>query len=248
MFPMSAAALLCSYLVPTTRTVRHSPVVASEAPHAEELIAAARHYINEGTGYYSPLDASLMAEDYVFRGPSIGPLNKRDYISVMQYFMMHEAFEDFSPNAFGFTVDPMDPLRVWFFVRASGTYTAKLGGAAGDLAALVTPPASRTRYQGMPEAWSLLFDAEKRVRGQTAGYVADRFEAGSTAAGRGLSFRVLATLGLELPFQPGDVRLQAIQRASKLLEPTGLVPVAVSRAEEVPAWWTSTVSTVQGAD
>ena len=139
----------------------------------------------------------------------------------------------------------MEPLRVWFFVRASGTYTAKVSGALGELAAAVTPPSSRTRYQGMPEAWSLLFDAQKKVRCQTAGYVADRFEAGATAAGRGLSFGVLATLGLELPYQAGDVRLQAIQKASRLLEPTGLVPVAVSKAEDLPAWWTSTV---QGAE
>ena len=104
-------AVLCGYLAPPTRTVRHAPVVvrhtsvvASEAPPAEELIAAAKHFMNEGTGYYSAQDESLFAEDYVFRGPSIGPLNKRDYTSVMQYFMMYEAFEDFSPNAFGYTV------------------------------------------------------------------------------------------------------------------------------------------------
>ena len=139
----------------------------------------------------------------------------------------------------------MEPLRVWFFVRASGTYTAKVSGALGELAAVVTPPSSRTRYQGLPEAWSLLFDAQKRVRCQTAGYVADRFEAGATAAGRGLSFGVLATLGLELPYQAGDVRLQAIQKVSRLLEPAGLVPVAVSKAEDLPAWWTSMV---QGAE
>ena len=109
MFAITTAVL--SYLAPPTRTVRHAPVVvrhtpvaASEAPPAEELIAAAKHFMNEGTGYYSVQDASLFAEDYVFRGPSIGPLNKPDYTSVMQYFMMYEAFEDFSPNAFGYTV------------------------------------------------------------------------------------------------------------------------------------------------
>ena len=109
MFAVTTAVL--SYLAPPTRTVRHAPVVvrhtpvaASEAPPAEELIAAAKHFMNEGTGYYSVQDASLFAEDYVFRGPSIGPLNKPDYTSVMQYFMMYEAFEDFSPNAFGYTV------------------------------------------------------------------------------------------------------------------------------------------------
>lgn len=173
--------LFYTYLAPPTRTVQHAPVVvrhapvaASEAPPAEELIAAAEHFMNEGNGYYSKQDASLFAEDYIFRGPSIGPLNLRDYTSVMLYFMMYEAFEDFSPNAFGYTVrptsprlaspgltltltphpnpspgqvDPMDPLRVWFFVRASGTYTAPVGGAFGKLAAAVTPPSSRTRYQ-----------------------------------------------------------------------------------------------------
>ena len=118
MFTMTTA-LLCSYLAPPTRTVRHAPVVvrhapvaASEAPPAEELIAAAKRFMNEGTGYYSKQDASLFAEDYIFRGPAIGPLNLRDYTSVMQYFMMYEAFEDFSPNAFGYTVRLASPRLV----------------------------------------------------------------------------------------------------------------------------------------
>ena len=40
-----------------------------------------------------------------------------DYKEVLDYFSIYKAFPDMDPNCFGFTVDPENPLRVWYFVR-----------------------------------------------------------------------------------------------------------------------------------
>mmetsp|Transcript_55621 Transcript_55621/g.178450 ORF Transcript_55621/g.178450 Transcript_55621/m.178450 type:complete len:268 (-) Transcript_55621:220-1023(-) len=207
-------------------------------PPEAALIETAERFMNNGGGYFNPLNMSMLAEDFVFRGPVIGPLNKPDYKRALDYFSLYKAFPDISPNCFGFNVDPEDPLRVWFFVRASGTNSAKVGGFFGKAAALVTSPDQGTKLRGSPEAWSLTFNEDLQVRLVTAGYVVDRFARDTTTGGRGLTFGVLATLGLPLPIEPADWRLRAIQAVNGPLVDAGLSPIAVSRPEDVPKWWT----------
>ena len=38
---------------------------------------------------------------------------------------MKKGFPDLVNNYWGFHVDPMEPNRVWFFTRASGTHTGE---------------------------------------------------------------------------------------------------------------------------
>jgi len=211
---------------------------AGEPPMPVPVVQAAARFMNDGGGYFNPLDEKQLAADFVFRGPVIGPLNRQDYIEVMQHFRMHSAFSDFSPNTFGFTVDPEDPMRVWFFVRASGVNTAPIGGALGQLGAFVTPSDKRTKYRGSPEAWSLSFNTDLQVRAVTAGYVVDRFDQRATTGGRGLSFGVLASLGIPLPVAPGSWALIAVQWITSCFVWTGLVPKAASTRKDLPAWWT----------
>ena len=197
----------------------------------QKVIDAAKYFMNHG-GYFNPLDAEILAEDFVFRGPVIGPLNKQDYIEVLKYFGIYKAFPDIDPNCFGFTVDPEDPLRVWFQVRATGTYQNPIGGPLGN----VLKPDNR-EYRGSVETWSLLFDKDLKVQLVTAGYVVDRFDDKATTNGAGLSFGILSTLGLSFPSASGDPRLRAIQGVAALLEGSGLAPTAVSAPEKVPSWW-----------
>ena len=90
-------------------------------------IQRANEIIYSESGFYSAYNEAAFSEDFVFRGPYIGPLNKRDYLSTMDTFKIYEAIPDISPNAFGFSIDPSDPNRVWFMVRNSGTATGELG-------------------------------------------------------------------------------------------------------------------------
>jgi len=186
------------------------------------------------TGYFDPLDESLLADDFVFRGPVIGPLNKQDYKQVLEYFGMYKAFPDLDNNCFGFSIDPENPLRVWFFMRATGTYQQPLGGPIGNI---LQP--NNQKYRGSTEAWSLIFDEKLKVRLINAGYVADRFDEKATTNGAGLSFGILSSLGLSLPSATGDPRLRLVQGLASLVQGTGLLPKAVSAPEEVPLWWKS---------
>eukprot|EP00961_Rhodomonas_salina_P219261 2964018-Rhodomonas_salina.2 len=203
-------------------------------PSTQELIAAAEEFMVRGSGYFSARNESLLAEDFVFRGPIIGPFNKADYMEVLDYFKVYRGFPDINPNCFGYSVDPEDPLRVWFFVRATGTNTMKLGGPLGDALAAISPPSKATPYRGSPEAWSLTFNNKLQVRRLTAGYVADRFDEKATTGGRGLTYGITATLGLPLPAANAP-QTQIAQFLSSLGGP--LFPKSSSEPSQVPAWW-----------
>jgi hypothetical protein len=114
------------------------------------------------TGYFDPIDETLFAQDFIFRGPVIGPLNLADYKDVLGYFSIYEAFPDISPNTFGYTVDPEDPYRVWYFVRSSGTYQNPLGGPLGSVLA----PNQEVVYRGSLETskpQSQTHDSRQRI-------------------------------------------------------------------------------------
>ena len=59
----------------------------------------------------------LLAEDFKFIFPIVGPLTKIEFCTIFGGFKLREAFPDTRRNYFGFTVDPLEPNRVWFFAR-----------------------------------------------------------------------------------------------------------------------------------
>ena len=207
----------------------------TQKPPSETQVIRAAQNVMANTGYFDPIDESLFSEDdFIFRGPVIGPLNFADYKEVLSYFSIYKAFPDIDPNCFGYTVDPENPLRVWFFVRATGTYQRPLGGPIGNL---IRP--DQQTYRGSPETWSLTFDDTKRLKAKlmTAGYVSDRFDDQATTDGAGLSFGILKTLGLDLPSGAGDYRLRLIQAINGPLVQQNIIPKAVSDKKDVPSWW-----------
>lgn len=213
------------------------------AEQEEKLCLAAKTFINDQSGYYSSINTNILANDFIFRGPVIGPLNKSDYIEVLNYFKIYQAFPDIRPNPYGFVVDPSEPLKVRFFIKATGTYQNPIGGFLGGVAKFITSPDGR-EYIGSTEAWAISFsDIETmQVKSVTAGYVIDRFEGESscTTSGKGLSFGILATIGLSLPVDAGSLSLlNFIQKfTSKFSDgPNSLFPKAYSDTEMIPEWW-----------
>lgn len=221
------------FATPTVNVKGPSSRLAALPPSEAEAIAAAQKVMSNA-GYFAPIDEALFADDFIFRGPVIGPLNKADYKEVLDYFSIYKAFPDIDPCCFGYVVDPEDPYRVWYYVRATGTYQNPIGGPLGA----VLKPDGR-KYRGNPEAWSITFDDDLRARLMTAGYVADRFDGNSTSDGAGLSFGILKTLGLSLPSGVGDAGLRLVQAVNGPLAAGGVTPKAVSAAEDVPSWWTN---------
>ncbi|KAL1523068.1 hypothetical protein AB1Y20_018028 [Prymnesium parvum] len=204
--------------------------VGASSPQGAALIERAREFIHSGSGFYSPADAAMFSEEFVFRGPYIGPLNKVDYIHVMNTFKIYEAVPDISPNAFGFCIDPTDCNRVWFIVRNSGTITGSIGLGNG----LSFPPNGK-KLQGCPETFSITFDSEKKVKLLTVGYVADRFE-GNTQ-GTGAAVGIFKVAGLPFP-PPGPLYALVTgfsNRVMKRILPD--LPKTVSDPEDIPRWW-----------
>ena len=166
----------------------------------------------------------------------------------MEYFQVFQAFPDIKSNAYGFTIDPFNTLKVRFFLKATGTYQYPLGGALGQFATSVTGPPDSRPYIGSTEAWAITFNSieQLQVKCITAGYVIDNFEqddlddsSRSTTNGKGLTFGILNTLGIPFPTTPGNIAIKGIQQLTGKFSTgsTALFPKSSSDPEKIPQWW-----------
>lgn len=190
------------------------------------LLNLANEFIYTSSGFYSPADPSVFSEDFVFRGPYIGPLNKKDYLTTMETFQIYKGLPDISPNAFGFSIDPKNQNRVWFLVRNTGTFTGQIGLGFGQFIS-----GKGQQVQGCPETFSITFDDDNKVKLLTVGYVADRFE-GNTG-GKGAAIGIFNVIGLPVP-SPGPLYSFITWFSNNILDSPAK---SCSRKEDVPKWW-----------
>jgi len=108
-------------------------------------------------------DSDLLSDDYTFCGPYVGPLKKEQFIEEFTKVDMRSAFPDLDENYSNFRVDPYDPYRIWYDVKATGTRTGELDGIEPD----------GKRYIGPPEAASMTFDDDGYCTRMTGGAVMD---------------------------------------------------------------------------
>ena len=189
----------------------------------EELVAMTKDYIaNPSPDWWS--------SDFVFRGPVIGPLCKKDLVNTLEANAdLQTAFPDLQANAFGFCADdPIEANRVWFFVRPRGTFS---GPFKHPTKGTIEP--TNARYVAPPEARSVVFDKHGKIKYQSVGYVVDRFT-GDTTGGRGAVFGQYAVMGEELDPNPGSWTLSFLQKLGEYLPN---VPKSYSKPEDVPSWW-----------
>jgi len=203
------------------------PVQLADPNHP--LIQLANKIIYTKSGIYSEMDPSVFSEEFVFRDPGIGPLNKADYIKTLGTFGFWKALPDINPNAFGFSVDPKDPNRVWFMVRTTGTFSSDPGLGLGF--GQYFPPNGAV-VDGCPETFSIVFDDDQKVKHLTVGYVADRFE-GNTS-GKGAAVGIFNAIGVPYP-EPGPLLKFAQWFGTEVLDKGAK---AYSK-ENVPNWWKS---------
>eukprot|EP00957_Ditylum_brightwellii_P184333 14040823-Ditylum_brightwellii.AAC.1 len=72
------------------------------------------------SGYYS--------EDYIFKGPIVGPINRKDLDDVNVWFDLETVFPDLDCHPFGFAIDPENPFRVIYSERWKATHTGTFTG------------------------------------------------------------------------------------------------------------------------
>ena len=177
----------------------------------------------------SDLPRDLYSNDYVFRGPIVGPINREDLVRTNTIFGLDTAFPDLDRKAFGFCVDPDNPYRVLFFERWRATHTGEL--CVQGLPSL--PPTGRTSTSpAFP--FSVCWDPDGKIIYEHLTTAVDRFE-GNTK-GKVAVFGLLETAGLPLDNNVGNQVLVFQQKLNRFLNGPAQV---YSKKEDVPTWWRS---------
>lgn len=180
------------------RSVELKPIFVDEAKVLQEqdfalppetLIAAAKTFLESRGGFGA--DPALLADNFEFIGPVVGPLGKEEFLSAIGSVDMKTAFPDFQGEFYAFSVDPFEGNRVWYIARGRGTNTGPLPPFA--------PQATNRTLVNPPQACSLTFDQNGLVTKYTIGYVMDR-DVGTTGGLGGL-YGVLYAIGKPLPFR-----------------------------------------------
>mmetsp|Transcript_133596 Transcript_133596/g.243587 ORF Transcript_133596/g.243587 Transcript_133596/m.243587 type:complete len:298 (+) Transcript_133596:66-959(+) len=150
----------------------------------DALIKRAKEVLLAGVGVD---DESVLAEDFEFCAPVVGPLKKEEYLNALRNFDLLTAFPDMNSRFYNLHVDPFEHNRVWWFTRTLATHTGPLLGKPPTNKALELPP----------QANSFTFNEEGKVTQVTVGYVLDR-RVGNTG-GLGGAFAFFYGTGNPLP-------------------------------------------------
>lgn len=140
-------------------------------------------------------NADLLADDFQFLFPVVGPLTKADFVEAFAQFKVREAFPTSQAGFHHFHVDPLEPNRIWCTTRGSYEHLGTLNfGPSGF-------PATGKRIHLPPQVFSMSFDPDGRCYKLTGGYCVDR-TCGDTQ-GLGGMFGIVTALGGDLPFAEG---------------------------------------------
>merc|ERR1712217_322117 len=194
----------------------------------DELIKLAKGVLASEFGTKEGSEASCLAEDFQFVAPIVGPLSKSEFLRAFGSFKLKDAVPDMKDNSW-FQVDPLEPNRVWFFSRATGTHTGTLNFGAGV-------PATGKAIRMPPQAQSMLFNEQGQCYTLTVGYAMDK-RIGNTE-GLGGVFGIVKAVGKPLPFPEGQrlytpsLRFEAFERVAKIGETFGFGPGAAKTSSK----------------
>ena len=170
------------------------------------------------------------ADDYVFRGPIVGPINRSELVETNSLFALQEAFPDLDRQTFGFAVDPENPYRVLYFERWKGMHTGTLTLQGTGIS--VPPTGKQSISPAFP--FSIVWNPDGKIVYEHLTTAVDRFE-GNTM-GKVAVFGLLETAGVSLPNNVGNPFLTWIQKFNRFLNRPAQV---YSKRENIPSWWKS---------
>lgn len=166
---------------------------AGAFPLSEQQLVARCHALI--TSEFGGLKPELLAEDFQFVFPVVGPLTKAEFLEAFTSFKVREAFPDSRSNFYNFNIDPLEPNRVWCLSRGRFRHTGTLHFGPSKY------PATNEDVCLPPQCFSMSFDHTGRCYKLTGGYCVDR-SVGDTN-GLGGMFGILTALGGSLPFPEG---------------------------------------------
>ncbi|GFH55689.1 hypothetical protein CTEN210_12165 [Chaetoceros tenuissimus] len=166
---------------------------------------------------------------------SLDPLCiRKDLKEAQKGLGLIDAFPNVKVDTFGYTVDPENPYRCFYFQRWRAVME-------GDLDAYGTIyPINGDEMETQVSTFSVVFNPEGKIVYEQVGAVVDRLE-GNTQ-GKAAVFGLLHTAGLKLKASPGDAVFGFIQRFGHVVGGMGR---SWSRKKDLPKWW---VSPSRGAD
>lgn len=191
-----------------------------------ELVEKARAVLASEFGTKEGADASVLADDFQFVAPIVGPLSKGEFMRAFGSFKIRDAIPDIKDNSW-FHVDPLEPNRVWFFSRATGTHTGVLNFGGNKI------QGTGAEIHSPPQAQSMLFNERGQVYTLTVGYCMDK-RIGNTE-GLGGVFGILKAVGKGLPFPEAQrlynpsLRFEAFEHVAKAVEASGYDPTTRKR-------------------
>ena len=156
------------------------------------MISIAKRFLAGSNGLGG--DPDLLSDDFRFEGPVVGPLSKDEFVGAIGRVDFKSAFPDWTPQFYGFHVDPVEPLanRVWYTARGRGVNS-------GPLPPFAPGEGSGIEVINPPQVCSLTIDHDTGLISRyTIGYVVDR-SVGNTGGLGGL-YGILYAIGKPLPF------------------------------------------------
>jgi hypothetical protein len=105
----------------------------------DDLIARATRVLSPDIGIGTKDGGACLADDFEFVAAVVGPISKDEYLNALNGFKLEESF-DIQQNMFGFTVDPMQTNRVWYFGRQVAKHIRPFMGVEPSQKELTLPP------------------------------------------------------------------------------------------------------------
>ena len=158
-----------------------------------DLINRAKQVLSPEIGIGTKDSGACLAEDFEFVAAVVGPIGREEYLNALGGFKLEESF-DIQQNTFGFTVDPLQPNRVWWYGRQISTQIAPFMGAEPSPAAADSP----TELTLPPQSFHMDFTEDGLVK-EFGFYTVDRRQ-GNTG-GLGGAFGYFYGVGKPLPIR-----------------------------------------------
>jgi hypothetical protein len=155
----------------------------------DSLLIRAREVLSPEIEIGTKDGGACLSPDFEFVAAVVGPIPRDEYLEALATFKLGDSF-DIEQNYFGFTVDPIQTNRVWFFTRQVARHVAPFMGASpantNDGGVLTLPP----------QLMHMDFDPDGLVR-EFGFYTVDRRQ-GNTG-GLGGAFGYFYGVGRPLP-------------------------------------------------
>jgi hypothetical protein len=101
-----------------------------------DVLQRTKDFVQIGIDTKGDYPDGWLADDFILRGPVVGPTNSREDLKETQkFFKLLDAYPDIETNPFGFCVDPENPYRCFWFEKWTATHTGTMQGDLFNLPA-----------------------------------------------------------------------------------------------------------------